>query len=310
MVHAILIMMHKSPEQVIRLVNCFPKDRCVCFLHLDKKSSVSFEEMQKVLRDNNCSCVLLERQLSGVLANWSLVEISLELLRAAKQYELKHQIHFDYYRLLSGQDYLIKPFEEYDRLLQQTYPMNYLGIEDIETSKHVKDKYARWRMPGPRQFIADRKLTGTVLGKLLVGITHIYELLLTRCKGTPREAVENHGWMPVGGPSWWTLSDQFVDYLLTDTKQQQTIKRIIRKTATPEESYVQLVYVASEQFCRTSEMYNLTIGKYDAYGHTAAWTKEEFELLMDSTCFFARKFDMEQDSEILDLLDNAIGKTT
>ncbi len=309
MKHAILIMMHKNPEQVVRLIRCFPKEQCVCFLHIDAKSPVSTEKMKKLIAQQHLSCVVLTDRISGVLTNWSLVEISLALLRSAKAYESEHSVHFDYYRLVSGQDYLIQPFTVYDRLLEQTYPMDYIGMEDIDQSKHVADKYARWRMPGPRQYIADAGLQGTIREKLLIGGAHVGEVLWTKWKGTPREAIEGYGWKPVGGPSWWSITDRFADYLLLDTKLHRDIQKIIRLTATPEESYIQMIHEASGLFPRQEGMYNLTIGKYNEQGHTIAWRASDYERLITSDCYFARKFDAETDSDILDLLDQYIGNS-
>ena len=44
---AILIMMHKNPEQVVRLVRYFPDDRCVCFIHVDKKCRINLKKFQE-----------------------------------------------------------------------------------------------------------------------------------------------------------------------------------------------------------------------------------------------------------------------
>ena len=50
---AILIMMHKNPEQVVRLVRYFPDDRCVCFIHVDKKCRINLKKFQENMDREN-----------------------------------------------------------------------------------------------------------------------------------------------------------------------------------------------------------------------------------------------------------------
>ncbi len=309
MKHAILIMMHKNPEQVVRLVRYFPPQQCVCFVHVDQKASIDISSLKEALKKTGSRFEILQDRVSGVLANWSLVEVSLVLLRAAKEYEQRTGEHFDYFRLLSGQDYPIRPFAVYDHILEETYPRDYIGIEYSEEHNHVADKFIRWRLPGPRQYVADHGLQRTAMEKLLVGGAHIGEVLWTKLIGTPEDVMKKKGLIPAGGPSWWTITDRFAKYVLEESVQKEQIKRILVNTATPEESYFQTLYVNSEEFIPSGHMYNMTIGKYDAQGHTTFWKSEEYEQLIASDCYFARKFDPSVDAEILEKLDQAIYKS-
>ncbi len=304
--HAILIMVHKNPEQVLRLVRYFPTESCVCFIHVDAKADFSIDQLKETLAKSERNYEILQERVSGVLANWSLVEVELALLRAAKNYEARKNIHFDYFRLLSGQDYPIRPFDVYESFLMDTYPRDYIGLDYIESNNHVADKFARWRLPGPRQYVADHGLAHSVVEKILVGIAHVGEVIWTKLRGTPQIVMEKRNLIPAGGPSWWTITDKFASYVLEDDEKHAMIRKILKNTATPEESYFQTLYVNSGIFHPTGHMYNMTIGKYNAQGHTTFWTADEYEQLIQSDCYFARKFDPSVDDVILRMLDQTI----
>ena len=307
---AILIMMHKNPEQVIRLVKYFPDDRCVCFIHVDKKCRINLKEFQKSLNTVNKRCIVLKDRISGQLANWSLAEISLVLIRAAYQYSQERQIVFSYYRLLSGQDYPLRTFKEYESFLEDHYPQEFIGINHYEEGiGHIQDKFSRWRFNGIRNDVA-QNIRNQLLYKLAIVPIHICEVLWTKIKGTPYEKMCREGYIAAGGPSWWNISDRLVAYIVEQIKGKNPVIDIVKFTATPEESVIQSLY-ANAPWYKKEKTSNLTIGNYGRgtqkrTGHTYAWRCENISELLESDCFFARKFDIDVDSEILDRLDEII----
>lgn len=306
MKQAILIMMHKNPAQLERLVRYFPEDRCVCFIHVDKKANIKPEELQERLNLRFHHCIVIMTSMSGALTCWSLVQISLELLKGAQKYEQEHAIHFTYYRLLSGQDYPIKSFLTYEDFLQKHYPQDFLGVEKPEESKHLRDKFSRWRFSNIRQYIIDASVS-PMLKKIMVIAAHVWEIIWTKLIGTPEKKLLKKGFLLSAGPSWWTLTDRFVAYLLEENSSTQQMIKVIKNTATPEESFIQMVYVNSP-FYEGQSTYNMTVGNYGRReqavdGHTHPWRTPDYQELIESDCFFARKFDTEIDEKILDLLD-------
>lgn len=306
--HAILIMAHKNPDQIIRLVRFFPKNQCVCFIHIDAKSSIDKNELKTQFENEKANAIVIDESISGVLACWSLVEVSILLLKQAIQYEREHQIRFDHFRLLSGQDYPIKSFSEYDTFLNEK-PDEYVGIQFADEEQEVREKFLRWRYPRPREYAAlhsKRKLWNTIS----IGWCHLFEIVKTRIIGTPEEFLIKHHVKPVGGPSWWTISHNLADEILDEYEKNGMITRVIRQTATPEESYIQTIYANSALY-KGERPGNLTIGNYGrreqrVTGHTYPFRKEDYDELMNCGDFFARKFDMDVDSEILDMLDKRI----
>lgn len=307
---AILIMMHKNPEQAARLVRYFPDDRCVCFIHVDKKCKIDLKEFQESLDRENKKCIVLKERLSGQLANWSLAEISLVLIKAAYQYSLEKGIIFSYYRLLSGQDYPIRPFKEYEKFLEENYPKEFMGIDHYEDGvAHIRDKFARWRFNGVRNVLS-QIIKNNTLYRACLAPFYLAEVLWTKIAGTPYKKMCKEGYIAAGGPSWWNITDRLAAYIVDQVDQKSPLIDIVKHTATPEESIIQVLY-ANAPWYKKTRTYNLTIGNYGRRGekitgHTYLWKKEDIPELINSDCFFARKFDMCIDSEVLDSLDEII----
>lgn len=307
---AILIMMHKNPEQVVRLVKYFPDDRCVCFIHVDKKCRLSLEKFQEALDAVNKKCIILEKRISGQLANWSLAEISLELIKMAYRYSLEKGMVFSYYRLLSGQDYPLRTFQEYESFLEKNYPKEFMGINHYEEGiKHIQDKFNRWRFNRERNILS-QFIKNSILYKMCLAPFYLIEILWTKIKGTPYERMCREGYITAGGPSWWNISNRLVGYIVEEVEKKSPVIDIVKYTATPEESIIQVLYANAPWYKREST-YNLTIGNYGRRGekmtgHTYVWGRENIQELLDSKCFFARKFDEDVDSEVLEQLDEKI----
>lgn len=312
MKQAILIMMHNKPEQVMRLVRYFPEDECVCFIHVDQKARFDFDSFKRDIEGNYSHCVVLTERYSGVLACWSLVEVTMLLLDFAKEYEKKHGIRFKYFRLLSGQDYPIRPYEMYRDLLEIEYPRNFIGVEWSAPGNHVEQKFARWRLSWPRERYANAHFF-KLPSRVLVAISHVVESMLACIGVKPDKYCAKKGISTAGGASWWTISDDFAEYVIGQYKANDLITRISKGIATPEEAYFQLLYVNSSFYLREKDKkhYNLTLCNYGrrdqrVNGHTHPWRLEDYDELIQSDCYFARKFDTEVDRKILEALDNYI----
>ena len=72
---AYLIMCHKNPHQVSRLISKLQSIHSTCFVHVDNLANFSPE---------NIWGVLTKKRYHGVLGSYSLVQISDELMRCAK----------------------------------------------------------------------------------------------------------------------------------------------------------------------------------------------------------------------------------
>ena len=115
---AYLIMCHKNPNQVNRLISKLQSDNSVCFVHVDSQADFTLEKMG--------GGVLTKKRYHGALGSYSLVQISDELMRCAKEYEKEKGVHFSYFCLMSGQDYPLNNAAFIHKGLFENYPTPYI----------------------------------------------------------------------------------------------------------------------------------------------------------------------------------------
>lgn len=106
--NAFLIMCHKNPDQVIRLAKVCKTSNTDVFIHVDNCMSNSQYDKLKTLSKKE-GFVVADKRLQGQLDHRSLVDIVMILIQTAIEYEKTKKIKYEYFALLSGQDYLIKP---------------------------------------------------------------------------------------------------------------------------------------------------------------------------------------------------------
>ena len=109
---AYLILCHKSPEHVIRLISRLRDEGVFFVVHIDKKAGSSVSD---VLRDFAARApdVVLARRVRCYWGSFSIVQATINCVDAA----LSSKRPFDYAMLLSGQDYPIKSLKEIKQFL-------------------------------------------------------------------------------------------------------------------------------------------------------------------------------------------------
>lgn len=308
---AVMIMMHKNPHQVLRLVKWYASSETVCFIHVDSKLQIDMAEYEKELKAVKPETILMEERLSGVLATWRLVEITMKLMERALCYEEEHRIHFSYYQLLSGQDYPIGKYAEWVELLETSYPTVYLNL--CSKPGDVLRSMQRVRYTKPRSYMADHVPVGWQ--KPLTGVIHLYEMLVTFICGTPQEKLQKRGMQVAWGAAWWIIPDELARetmavYRGEGSKKRRILRDTIKNISTPEESFFQSVF-ANSKFKDDKPGGNLTYCNFATRGRVNTGHPYILEMAdlaslkywADRDHFFARKFDETVDHEIMDAVD-------
>lgn len=114
-----------------------------------------------------------------------------------------------------------------------------------------------------------------------------------------------------GGSAWWILPDVAIKYIYKEYKDNSDVVKMLLETYTPEETFFQIMTMRSPvknqveinpkdmvaQNCKTWAYFS-DEGK-PFKGHPYVFTIDEFDKLKKSGYWFARKFDSEQDMEII-----------
>lgn len=311
--NAVLIMGHKNLNQIKMLIKRCLSEVTKIIVHLDKKMSVSKEEIKEL---NALGISLTDRRISGQLDDKSLVEITLEMIRKAKDIEVQESVHFKYYILLSGQDYLTKPITVINAKLNESYPQPFIDCTPYDKNNWVYHKFTNSNSVRIFNAWISSLKKNSLWRKGFRVVYLIYKRIINVLHKSDFYRLTNLGCKLYGGSAWWILPDRVINFIMDEYIHQPYYLSLLLNTYTPEETFFQIMTMRSDckdlvevnpktmvaQNCKTWA-YFFDEGK-PFKGHPYIFTKQEYEKLINKDCWFARKFDITQSSEILDMLND------
>ena len=316
--NAILIMCHKNPTQVLRLI-----DRCISpqtkvIVHVDKNSDSVFDKLAE--EADKKGVYFTRERLHGVLDTRSLVDIAMLMIQRAQEIERDEKVHFDYYLLLSGQDYLTKSITEINANLCAAYPQPFIDCTPWAKSNWVfykfrsnpsNDKYDAWVQKKFPKRGTLRRRTFRAIGLMAQKIDRVFHK-------DYYHSLKKQGIDLYGGSAWWILPDQAISFIVEEYNQRKPYVEELLRTWTPEETFFQIMTMRSPiakmiqlnpidmiaQSCKTWAFFS---GEGKPFkGHPYIFTENEFPQLIEKDCWIARKFDETVDERVFDLLDDYI----
>ena len=316
--NAVMIMCHKNIEQVMRLIRLCSSPETRIILHIDSKYALNAQQLADLEQMEDV--FLTDERFSGVLDTRSLVDIAMCMVQKAKDVENLQGIHFDYYMLLSGQDYLIKPISYINDALRQAYPEPLIDCTPHAKGNWVFYKFrfapsvyamSNWMEAYRSPLCKPVLLCARILRKLLYTALSLLHM-------TDYDRFTQQGVSLYGGSAWWILPDVVIDYICSEFETNRPFVDRLLNTLTPEETFFQIMSMRSPlkdrihinppdmvaQHCKTWAYFSDVDKPF--MGHPYIFTVNEYDRLMSSDFWIARKFDSNVDSEILDMLDSAL----
>jgi hypothetical protein len=306
-----IILAHKNPAQLRRLVDRLSSPFTKCFIHIDRKSDIkSFRLAFRDLDTETYTWVKRERSPWG---SFGAIQATINGIKRT----LKEKPAYDYIFLLSGQDYPIK---------------NLTYIQDFLTANNGKNfieyfplPYEGWRDGGIERF---EYYFFHFSGKWLAFPFNYYYLLLQKYKGRPftyprifnaKIFTGNPGFWsrfkkkmpsdlkPYGGAAYWCLSRNAASYIVDFLQRRKDIIRLCKYSMCCDEIFFHTILLNS--YLR-DVIVNKLIHFIDrnTYPAPATLVSSDFKRLSQSDCLFARKFDYAVDRKIFDMIDEMTSK--
>jgi hypothetical protein len=280
---AFLILAHKNPEQVNRLIKSLDHPSASVYVHTDKKSG-----WPKEITDS--SATRIKNNVAVYWGDYTPVEATLNGMKEI----IAHQRDFDYFILLSGQDYPIKPIDELLQFLKENK-----GKEFIE---HTPVNDQGWKEAMSRyQYYHYRRNKNFWMWMLFAGVRCFMKLT-----GFKRTAP-----MPIyAGSQWFTISRKACEYILDYIERRPDYITFMQRSNFVDEMFFQTILL-NAPFKEKCAQNNL---RYIDWGHMPGkktrspkiLLSEDWEKIQVSDAFFARKFDIMKDASILDRIDSAL----
>lgn len=299
-----IIMAHKQPAQLKRLVDALSDRDTYFYVHIDREVDSSPFEMS--LKDNkNVFFLTGEKKVTTVWGSIEIIKATISLMK-----EVVKDGRYGYTVLMSGQCYPIKS-NDYIRAFFE----NNEGINFIEGFK----------LPHPLWSDADVRLkhyTFYSFGKVRKMITVPPLILLfdvKRIRGYLRKylgAIKNfptklglllrHRSMPgnlvaYGGMAYWAMPLNSIRFIVDYVKDNPQYLSDHTYTLYPDEVFIQTI--VWNFLSNIDPPVTYASWPTSQYVSPKIFTSQDLEQIRERTELFARKFDIQIDEKILDMID-------
>jgi hypothetical protein len=272
MKHGVLILAHQYPHHLADLINAFDED-FYFYIHLDKKNkftNADIAALKKIPR--------VELVSEALRVRWGgfnhLKSILLLVKEALKRNDL------EYFHVISGQDYLIKPVRVIKKIFENN-SADYLDYFEVLNSKWESEWMKRLFYYGFYEIFNSKSFLGSKITTAII----VLQQKLRFSRTLPNLKL-------YGGNGWWSLSRASIEYVMNYTARDPSLLKRLRFTFCPDEVYFQTILMNSPL---KDKIVNNNLRFID-------WTKRngnfpanldesDFQVLADSDKIFARKFD-------------------
>jgi hypothetical protein len=279
---AYIILAHKYPQQLIRLVIKLNTDKTYFWIHVDKKTKNEvYQEMVRGLSDY--SNVYFINKKECCWGDFGVVSASINGIKEI----LSSNVHCDYIILLSGQCYPIKSNQKIFNFLEQMDSHSLVSFFPLPSDVWIKGGEPRGGMDRIEYFHFN------LFNKQFQASLFKHKIK----RKFPRNL------QPFGGSAYWCFSRELAEYINYFVGENYVFVNFFKNVFTPDEIFFQTIIMNSpfkEKVINNYMTYTLWL---DSSDHPEILNSSNFEILSQSSELYARKFDASKDSQILDLID-------
>lgn len=280
MKYAILIMTYSSPRQTQRLIHCLNNGEFDFYIHLDKK--VDIETHREIL--NMPNVFFVDKRVDINWAGYTLVDAILNGLRFIASTGKK----YDFINLISGQDYPLKSAAYISDFLKQNIGKEFILFRDFEADwTEAKRRVERYHL-------TDFRFRGKTTLENFINV-------ITPKRKFPLDI------KLYGQETFWTLSQECAMYVTNYIDANPKLSRFLKLTWGSDEFIFQTIIMDSPYKSRVVNNHYRLINWPEVGARPNIFVAADFDRLMATDCIFGRKFDVNVDENILDLLDKANG---
>jgi core-2/I-Branching enzyme len=279
---AYLILGHKNPGHIIRLIDSLRTPGSSFILHIDKRAGEAvYSPLESYARSHDE--IYLTPRYTCYWGGFGIAQATISCLCATD----KLTSGFDYAILLSGQDYPIKSPAE----IQGFFALNH-GRQFIESFSLIRPN--RWSGNGGQFQSLNR-------------VQHIAVSFRSHVKFIPIKRTFPLGYEPHGGSQWWALSRECILYLLQFLREHPSFVRFFKFVFIPDESLFHSA-LSNSRFKDTIVNDDLRYIDWEHPNPNCPRTLDasDFLALQASPKLFARKFDPGCSGDLIDRIDREL----
>lgn len=290
MKQAILLLLHKNFNQAQKLIRYF-EGECDIIIHVDKSGSISNSEKE------------ILRKMPGVLAVYSKYKVKwagFSILQA-EIFLLKQALKIcnaNYYHLLSGQDYPVRPLNNFLNFFSHTKVAGFVGCSVMNPIVGDSNNFSRLQYYALNDYINARTPDGK---------KKLWDFVDWQKRHGIKRHLPKHFDILYCGSAWFSINRSLVEYLVDYTESNRSFYRRMRFTFAPEEVYISTVLLNSQWKDRVIGNNNCRFISWKHPGLDCSPTnmkeKDFYRLLLNKDIFFARKVDESDSRDLIKMID-------
>lgn len=295
--HAYLIMAHNNIEQLQLLLRCIDYKDNDIFLHLDKRCKEKDVESSLSKCVQHSKLYFLDRKKIS-WGGFSQIECKYDLIKAACETG-----SYDYLHHISGIDLPLYPQEEIHAFFDL-----HAGKEFVSVSDQQSWFLDRIRYYYPADTFNARKPYGKIINKVTTAVQK--SIGVNRIRNMDANSFYI-------GEAWFSVTGEFARYVVENFSRY---KKILKHSFCADELLMPTMYMKWQKNPRyianyTNENFDnqrLDIVRAIDWNRGKPYTYRygDYDMLMDSKCMFARKFDIHADKAIVDKIVSKVCGTT
>ena len=286
----ILIQAHKNMSQLVKLVSYF-EGKCDIFIHVDKKADFSKKELSELSQMPGVRRVYQKFSVSW--AGFSILRCEIFLLEEALK-----QSDGDYFHLLSGQDYPLRPLDDFLYFFHETNKEGFLKCKQLPYP--LFDDSTFFRM----QYYV---FTDWINAKPIEGKKKVFKFINWQKRFGIKRRIPDQLERLYGGSAWFSISKRSAEFLRDYTNEHPSFFRRMKYTFYPEEVYVSSVLMNSRFTSHIEYEDNLRCILWNNPSKDCSpldLTLEHLEKILKSgKMFFARKFESPSCESLVEVVN-------
>ena len=311
---AYIILAHRYPEQLIRLVFRLHTESTSFFIHINKRTDDKIYH-QVVSGLSHLPNVYFLKRHPVAWGNFGHTNASLEGIKEV----FAKNISFDWLFLLTGQDYPIKSNRQIENFLRENEGKVFLDYIDFQvppdrgwaTSGSDRIDYWHFSFLDQLRFVFPAQLTTNAYNRYVKSDRNWFSfaafLWSVFIVFFPIKRKFPEGFIPFRGSSYWCFPKDCVEYIHNFIQQNRDFVNFFKYVDCPDEIFFQTL-ILNSRFKERVSTGNLHYIDWDNPNPSSprVFVKTDFERLASSSKLLARKFDLTRDADIFDLIDKKI----
>lgn len=289
---AFLIMAYDDVFFLKCLLKAIDHPKIDIYIHIDKNKIFDKTEFDKVCQYSSLFFVKNEFITWG---GFNIIKAELNLLKASTEHD-----HYIYYHLLSGHDFILKRIDYILEFFEMNKGKLFIDCRK-QLSESIKDRIKYYY---PFQQIYNGKSTmNRILNKMCIFIQK--SLFINRLR---------HYKFEIGyGSQWFSISDDFAREVIENEKfiykhfnnglcvDEMFIQTILLKSNDYKKNIVNISNNINNNFetCCQNALRAIDFSKGDGRS-PRTYSINDYELLLDTDCLFARKFNTESSLTLIE----------